>query len=422
MSRATILNVDGKKVLSTELDYDSLVWLYNDFKRKNNRIPRLDEGLAKNNLPQCRIVKKLIEEKGITYNDFCLQFGAVSHIRTESDDYEYFVTKFKEVCVKLNRTLRSNELTKNHYGLPNVNWFIKYCPDEDVKTYDDFVKWCGLKSNKRKLDKEYVSHKLKELEKDLGRPIKRNDIKSDTVGFSSIVINRIWGGLNNAKAELGLKETIVDNSKPFKYYEDKLLSILHQIEFDKGRKIISWSDIENPKYSNPPTDHRTYIKTFKRQGLDFYVYLKSLGYTMHNNSMGNIHVFDDGELTESIYEYDFSTFLKNEMNMKYNYDYKRDVMYKTFSDIDSKINCDYVINVGGKPIYVEIAGVIYNDMSDNWRTIEYNTERESNYKDNLIFKEDLLLKHNKSFLFLFPWDMLSGKYKEKLIEANKKNK
>lgn len=420
MGNVTVLNVDGKKIKSIDLKYSNLVWLYNDFKRNNGRIPRSYEGLAKNNLPQFRITKKLLEENNITYNDFCLQFGVVSNVRTENkEDYNSYVEKFKKVCDKLERTLGSTELTENTYGLPGVNWLIKYCPSEDVKTYDDFVRWCGLKSNKRKLDKEYVANRLIQLEKDLGRPIKRSDIKTDKVGFSSIVINRIWGGLNKAKMELGLEITKSDPSKPFEFYRDKLLKTLHQIELDKGRKIIAWSDIENPKYNDTPTNHKTYIKAFKKQNLNFYAYIKSLGYTMCQNSMGNVFVFDDGELTESIYEYDFSTFIRDEMNMEFNQDYKRGVMYKSFSDINTKINCDYVISIKDTLLYVEIAGVIYNNISDNWRTVQYNTKRENNYRENMLLKEDLLLKHNKSFLFLFPWDMLSGKYKDKLIEAVK---
>lgn len=419
MSNVTVLNVDGRKIKSIDLKYSDLVWLYNDFKRKYGRIPKISEGLAKNNLPQYRIIRKILKENNITYNDFCLQFGAVSHIRTENkEDYNFYVKRFKNVCDKLGRTLFSTELVENVYGLPSVGWLVKYCPSENVKTYNDFVKWCGLKSNTN-FDKEYVSNTLIQLEKDLGRPIKQSDIKTDTIGFSMIVVNRIWGGLNKAKMELGLKETIVDNSKSFEYYKNKLLDTLHQIELDKGRKIIAWSDIENPKYNKSPTGHKTYVRAFKKQNLNFYAYIKSLGYTMCKNNMGNIFIFDDGEVTESIYEYDFSTFLRDEMNMEYNKDYKRDVMYKSFADIKTKINCDYVINVKDTLLYVEIAGVIYNNISDNWRTAQYNTKRENNYRENMILKEDLLLKHNKSFLFLFPWDMLSGKYKEKLIEAIK---
>ena len=129
--------------------------------------------------------------------------------------------------------------------------------------------------------------------------------------------------------ELGLEITKSDSSKPFEFYRDKLLKTLHKIELDKGRKIIAWSDIENPKYNDTPTNHKTYIKAFKKQNLNFYAYIKSLGYTMCQNSMGNVFVFDDGELTESIYEYDFSTFIRDEMNMEFNQDYKRGVMYKS---------------------------------------------------------------------------------------------
>ena len=131
---------------------------------------------------------------------------------------------------------------------------------------------------------------------------------------------------------------------------------------------------------------------------------------MNPSTMSFHYTFNDGERTVSSMEYDFSSFLRS-LGYKYNKDYYRDVMYKTFSNTKRKINCDYVINVNNTKLYVEIAGVIYNDSSDNWRTKPYKSKRHVDYKKNLLYKENLLIDKNENYLFLFKEEMLNGKYK-----------
>ena len=95
---------------------------------------------------------------------------------------------------------------------------------------------------------------------------------------------------------------------------------------------------------------------------------------------------------------------------KHNIKYKRNVRYKTFTDTQSKIDCDYVLQSDEKPLYIEIAGIIYNTLEDDWRDREYPSKRENIYRDKMILKEKLLREANVDFIFLFPWDMVSGKY------------
>jgi hypothetical protein len=423
MGKAVYLNVMDKKVLATKITYEDLIWLYNNFKETYGRLPTTNDGKAKYNMPQQRIIKRVLVENNITFNDFMLQFGKVNHVRTESKDYDLFVDKFKKICNENDKALLQKELTNNKYGLPNVSWFIKYCPDDNVKSYDDFISWCGFESNKLKKDDELVAQKLLQLEKDLGRPINRYDITLENVGFTPIVINRIWGGLIKAKEELGLMETPTNLPlHSFEYYRDLLLEILNRIQKDKHRKFVSWNDIENPIYNEKSTEHKTFTKAFKREGIDMFAFMKENGFEMKPSSIGNTYTFNDGERTKSIYEYDLSLFVKEELHMKYNIDYKRDVMYKTFANIKSKSNCDYVFNIDEKQLYVEVAGIIYNTQSNDWRTAKYKTKLENEYREKMIYKEDLLLKYDKPFLFLFPWDMISGNYKKILVDFIKDNK
>ena len=404
------LKVDDREVKSTEVTYDDLVVLYNQYIKTYGEVPTYTTCDSKHNMPQGRIITRVLKENNITYNDFLLQFGKVSHVRTESTNYDVYVKRFIQTCKDLGRTLRQNELTNNTYGLPNVGWFIKNCPNKDVKCYNDFVIWCGLERNKLEKDRGFVVNTLVNLEKELGRPILKEDISLEKTGFSLIVLNRMFGGLDKAKEELGLMKSVSAKPLPFEHYKNRLDEVLQKIRKDTDRDFISWYDIENSKYNTNPLDHKTLTKAFKREGMDIFSYIKSQGFQMNPSSFSFHYTFDDGERVVSSMEYDFSKYLRS-LGLKYNKDYFRDVMYKKFSDEKSKMNCDYKIMIDGTPLYIEIAGIIYNCIDGDWHTHTFSSKRENDYKDKMLRKENRLIENNCHYVFLFKPDIFSENYK-----------
>lgn len=415
MGQPKYLDVNGRQVLTTKVTYEDLVILYNQYIDTYGEVPIYSKCDAKHNMPQGRIINRVIAEKGITYNDFLLQFGKVSHVRTESKNYDIYVQRFKEVCNKLGRTLRGNELTNNEYGLPNQGWLIKNCPDENVKSYDDFVKWCGFESNKLKKDDEMVGQKLIELEKKLGRHITKNDITLENVGFSEIVVTRVYGSLNKAKKKLGLLPTPPTQPLPFEYYKEKLDEILDNIKTHTNRDIISWYDIESELNNPYSIEHKTLTKSFKREGVDIFAYIKSKGFMMNPSNFSFHYTFDDGERVVSSMEYEFSEYLRS-LGYEYNKDYFRDVLYKTFSNEKSKMNCDYKIMIDNVPLYVEIAGIIYNCQENDWRSHTFSSKQERDYQQKMLKKEQRLIESGQHFLFLFKSEMFNDHYKNILNE------
>lgn len=412
MAKPIYLNVDGNPVLTTDVTYKDLLWLFNDFIYKYKKVPTGKECLSKYNLPQQRIINRVLKENDITFNEFMLEFEKVSHVRCNACDYDLYLEKFKNKCNEIGRTLTSLELKNNSYGLPSAQYFYKYCPDKSVKTYDDFVLWCGFKSNKLKKDDDYIITTLINLEKELGRPITRNDISKDKTGFSMITINRIFGSLGNAKKELGLMETLHNQPRSFEYYKKILDDILENIKKQTDRNYISWNDIEN-KINNPlSVEHKTLTKAFEREGMDIFLYIKEKGFMMNPSNFSFHFTFDDGERVVSILEYEFSKYLKDELNFIYNQDYFRNVLYKTFTNCSGKKDCDYEININGKHLYIEIAGIIYSTINDDWRTHIFKSKLEKEYQIKMIEKEKVMLENNINFLFLFKDDIYSGRYKE----------
>lgn len=410
MGKPVKLKVGDRDVLSTEVTYEDLEILYRQYIDKYGEVPLTSLCDSKHNMPQGRIIKRVLVEKGITYNDFLLKFGKVSHVRTESKDYDLYVKRYKEISNKLGHYLSQSDLMNNSYGLPGYLWFIKYCPDKSVKSFTDFVKWCGYDIHYA-LDKEFVSKKLIEKEKELGRHITRYDISLEKIGFSGIVINRIWGNLGNAKKELGLLETPPSTPPlPFEIYKGRLDSVLNNISKHTNRDYISWADIESPLYSDVPMEHKTLTKAFKREGVDIFSYIKSKGFMMNPSNFSYHYTFDDGERVVSTMEYDFSQYLRS-LGLKYGEDYFRDVMYKTFSGEKSKMNCDYKIIINSIPLYVEIAGIIYNCKEDKWFEHTFSSKQENTYRDKMVKKEKLLIDSKQNYILLFKDNMVTDEYK-----------
>ena len=229
-----VLNVNGKEISSNELTYDDLVWLYNDYIKNNDSVPTTKNCKLANNLPAPKIVMNILKENDITYKDFIFQFGKSQNVRmTNVDEYDYYLDKLKKICDSIGRCLTINELVD--YGLPSSSWFVKYCPDKTVKKFSDFVNYLDLESAKHIWTKEELSSVLIEYEKKVNRPITRSDFMSDKLGVSMIVINRLYGGLTNAKEQIGLLETLPNQPLPFEHYKGILEEAL--INYKRKNKL-----------------------------------------------------------------------------------------------------------------------------------------------------------------------------------------
>ena len=102
----------------------------------------------------------------------------------------------------------------------------------------------------------------------------------------------------------------------------------------------------------------------------------------------------------------FSKFLRDN-NLKYNIDYFRDVKYSSFiPDCNNAMNCDYLIELNGECIYVEIAGLIeaYKDYYYLHKEITASKKKEI-YRKKLEEKEKMLKNNNLKYFILFPCDL-----------------
>ncbi len=70
MSAIIMLKVGAKEVQSIKVTYDDLVILYNQFIDTYGEVPVYAKCDSKHNMPQRRIINRVLKENNITYNDF----------------------------------------------------------------------------------------------------------------------------------------------------------------------------------------------------------------------------------------------------------------------------------------------------------------------------------------------------------------
>ena len=91
-----MLKVGDKEVQSTKVTYEDLVILYKQFIDTYGEVPVYSKCDSKHNMPQGRIINRVLKENSITYNDFLLQFGKVSHVEQKVKIMIYMLKDLKK--------------------------------------------------------------------------------------------------------------------------------------------------------------------------------------------------------------------------------------------------------------------------------------------------------------------------------------
>lgn len=438
-------NVNGVLKTGFEITYDDCVVLYTQFIEKHNHYPKQREQTVANNVPHSKVLQRVLSEKKLLLSDWQVQFGKTGVVRSDPCFYNVYLERYKQKCNQLGRALKMEELS-NIQDLPNCNFFVRYCPDSTVKTYDEFVLWCGYKSNKGKSVDEVIEI-IYQMQEEKDSPLTLNDFRHNKYGISATVIQSIWGTWTNCQKTLNLpvysprkdtdncKEIRINESyksqkiqeqetnikkyriiltKPFSYYQNKLDNALKIIESSKQRRVIYWKDLEDKELLGEyRMEHKTITQAFKRENIDIHQYIMERGFIFQPNSWGISEYTEDGELLKSSYEIDFTNFLRDELGLVYNQTYYRDIRYSTFCDIKPtiKIDCDYVFYNNKGDIYcIEIAGMLYQESE---LESYIDTKRKEQYRIKMIDKIQKLNDNNINYLILYGKDMRTEQFKYK---------
>ena len=336
------------------------------------------------------------------------------------DEYDYYVNQYILKSEQLGIPIAHSKLRKRPFNLPDARWYVKYCPDDSVTSWAKFVDWCGFVANGCPPTKEKTIRLIYQMQSKLDRPLMYDDFRGGGCYHIPIkIIREYWGTINNMKKELGLEinqESMTDKHLSKEEFDNMLIDIRKHIVSD-GRNFITTKEINsNNKWVNAQTLRR-YAKEYYQTTLTDI--LERSGIILGKKGRGISFDFNDGEHVTSQFEYLFSKYLKN-YGLKYNVDYFRDVKYSSFiPKCNNNMNCDYVIHINGKIIYIEIAGMLeaYKEWFFSNKPITTCKARER-YRLKLLEKQKMFQDNNLTYFILFPCDLTKDNFNSILMDGS----
>lgn len=262
---------------------------------------------------------------------------------------------------------------------------------------------------------------------ELKRPLLQRDFQGVQTTENSIgirVIWKIWGTFTNMIRELGLPEHDYFYKPHDKNYvpHEEIIDGIHRVIMrvkQSGRKTLMYSDfIDEHIVSNMSTLRRH----CKLDGVTLNLIIESYGCIMQPSGNGFNHVFPDGEKVVSKYEYDFSDFLKKN-GFIYGKTYFRNFYYRKLDeDYNGNMNCDYLLNINGNEVYIELAGILGNKehMEAYRKNTPIKSKSKEEYKNKLYLKRDIFERNGLEYYILLKDEMNEDNYKRILEKYMKK--
>lgn len=296
-------------------------------------------------------------------------------------------------------------------NIKNVSWnqiqhyTFQYQPNyEEVK---------AKRKAERELSKQDVIDIVMQMQERKGSPLDVYDFypkQKDGVGIRTV--RKFWGELWLMQKELGMKITgkhgsILSDEDTLKEID----TICETVKNTENRTLITYNDFrKHGTYS----DNRRYAETCRRlKNCSFREYIESLGYELQKAGNGMNYRFDDGELTTSLYEYDFSKFLRDN-GFEYGKTYFRNIYYKKLdSEYKGNMNCDYCIDFDGQLVYIELAGILGNkEHQDAYRNnTPLKSKSKEEYRQKLNQKREMFEHNNLEYYILLKDEMNENTYK-----------
>lgn len=390
--------------------YELLKQSLENFLNKYNRFPKYNEYTKEYGFNYTyATADNICKLNNIPLKDLYCEIDCFKSLKPSVKYYNKYLTKLLEIINNSDLGTSLYDLSRadncKNYLLPNIKWFIDNCPDKNVTDISTFKRWAGIYENY--LTKEQCEEIILKMSVEYDRPLIYDDFRGRGYGRVSIhMINNYWGSLNKMKKELGLEivqESMIDKQLTKQETIDQILKICNYVK-SQNRDFITTREIDKLHFTSASDTLRRMIRKYFNLSLPDY--LKKYNIRIGKEGNGINFTFNDGERTSSQFEYMFSTYLRD-YGLKYNNDYFRNVKYKTFiNNYNGNMDCDYVVNINNKIIYIEIAGIIeaYKTWYYGDKPITISKSKEK-YRIKLKQKEQMFKDNNLIYFILFPCDL-----------------
>lgn len=301
---------------------------------------------------------------------------------------DYLLSEIQRYVQEFDRVPNISDF-ENLQGYPSRKTFTNH-----FVSFNEAIRLAGFIPNKRSLKeydnitKEEIIDYLNDYSSKLGRTptVKEMDIDGC---YSKHIITRIFGSYNNALNESGLELNSTSEHSD-EYLKDKFFEFME-------------------KNGRPPRLHEF---NNNKEYPSFWCYQNRFGswnkmfmaYGVEPNDSNRKYYLEDGEVCTSSYEFDISTWLKNN-----NYQYERNIKYVDIHDTYSgKMDCDYLIYHNNKHYYVEMAGMIPRKglKFEKWG------QEEKKYFFKLQYKIKLLKEAHVHYKIIYPSEIINLKLEE----------
>lgn len=285
------------------------------------------------------------------------------------------------------------------------------------KYMDDYDEYLELKKQSRMMSKEKAIEIIIKMQSKLNRPLVQDDFRNpneETLGIK--IVERIWGSLHEMQRDLGLTLTgkyakkVDDNN-----YVALIKNVCDKVFKFENRKILVTGDFK--KYGVALIS--AYHRTCKNNNTTLISELNKYGFDLQRPGNGFNYNYSDGERATSMYEYEFSNFLRSE-GLKFNKDYFRNVKYKTLtSSYNGNMNCDYEIHFQGRIFYVELAGMLGNPIHEECYkgNKPIKSKSKEKYRLGLMSKRNIFESENLEYYILLKSEMNTDNY-TKILHLN----
>ncbi|NRU52600.1 hypothetical protein [Clostridium beijerinckii] len=392
------------KIKRCKYSYGDILISHREFFNKYDRFPVNSDYNNKVNMlvPKEKTVQILRENK-MTYEDL---FKHISNTNMSIEEYEYnkTINNFKDICIKENKVI-SVKLLQEKIG-HDLRWISNR--NTNIKSYYDFYSSFGFKKE-CDLNKKEVIKIIYKMQSKLDRPLMYNDFRDsdnfDEIGILSI--RKHFGTMNQMKEELGLEinqeDMISKHVDDFDILVRELQFVCDIVEKD-DRNIVTSKDINSINRLN--INYQSFQKRCLENNTSVRSVIDNYGFELQKEGNGLVYSFNDGERTVSQYELNFSNKLR-EYGYLYNKDYFRDVRYKEFINYyNDMMNCDYVIHIDNKAIYIELAGMLSGKNETKYKqNIDISSKSKQLYAEKLKLKENMLIQNGLNYFILFPSDL-----------------
>ncbi len=427
---------------------------------KTKRIPSEDQINSDDNIQSYETVRLLFKKHtGKSLSEYFKDLGFINRtvINPLEFNFELICKELLRMTYELNRIPSKNEINNNE-NLPKSHILLRIFRANGYDRYIDFLRENGYRitiqrSRPNNLTYEQLCEMWENYFENKNRYPSANDCRYDNNLPYWRTVRKICGNKFNDFYEIyGTGKNI--KTKSYKEYcnlfkaicerENRVLNVADLVNNDYGLPCSQWL-IENcpDKHLNDYNDFITYLdlkpkynatkeyaisniyKKYKKLGrplitsdfkhtTDFdiglaiiYKHWGSFNSMLNDldlpiaEGIGTLFTFEDGEVTKSIHEYNVSKFFR-----KNNIKYQRDVLYSSFvPSYEGLKNCDYVVKANQCIWYIEIAGIVHSETSEDKGSIQ------KGYRKNLKEKILLLNQSGVNYKIIYPEDL-----KEKSIE------